>query len=314
MLDRTSPRVIRRPVALGLVAALLLPAAAAFGQDAVSYPASRSLNDIGAWLLRDTPIQLGQVVDVGPSAVTAVTSASPMGQPRGFLAGISSEAVDPQIVAHEGVASWSIPVEVDCDRRMVRLGAMTGFNGRDLKSDGRHVRDADANWVTPLTNAPLGAVIRGLCDRDYKRPFAGRKIAAAKPLPVPPPAKVAEAAPAPPALRTTLPPKAPKPASEPRTPAASKTIAAATEAPKGGGSVAVQIGASPSKADIEALLARFRKAHAEDLGGLATEVATVQSEGKTVNRALIKGFASSVEAGAFCKKLEASGQACFIRR
>jgi cell division septation protein DedD len=318
MLDRAPLRVLRRPVAVGLAALLLLSAAPAFSQDTVSYPASRSLNDLGAWLLRDTPIQLGQVVDVGPSAVTAVTSASPMGSPRGFLAQVSSEAVDPQITAHEGVASWSIPVEIDCDRRMVRLGAMSGFKGRDLKSEGRAVRDADANWVTPVVNAPLGSVIRALCDRDYKRPFAGKKIAAAKPVPAPPPARLAEAAPA---LRSTLAaPKAPaKPAPEPKPQAVAKEAAppkaavAAAEAPKGGGVLAVQIGASPSKADVEALLAKFKKAHGDELGSLATDVATVQSDGKTVNRALIKGFASSGEAKAFCKKLEASGQACFIR-
>jgi hypothetical protein len=215
-------------------------------------------------------------------------------------------------------------VEVDCDRRVVRLGSMTGYKTRDLRTDGKVVREQDASWVTPVANAPLGAVVRALCDRDFKRPFAGKKYAAAKPAtpPAPAPTRVAQAAP-PPALRSTLPPSKPSPApkAEPETPKTEvaeakppKSEAPKAETPRGGGTLAVQIGAAPSKPDVEALLAKFRKAHAADLGGLKTEVATVQSDGKTVNRALIQGFASNAEAGAFCKKLEASGQACFIRR
>ena len=316
MLDRNPRRAAQ------LCALAVALAAPAMAQDFdITYPSSRSLNDVATWLQRDTPIQLGQVVDVGPSAITAVTSAAPMGQPRGFLAGISSEAIDPEILGHESIASWNIPVEVDCDRRVVRLGAMTGYKTRDLKTDGKVVREPDTNWVTPVSTAPLGAVVRSLCDRDFKRPFSGKRFATAPTRPAPThqaPTRLAEAAPPPPALRPALAPaKAappPKPEADAAEPDMAKPEVAKADPPKGGGSVAVQIGAAPSKPDIEAMLARFRKAHAADLGGLKTEVATVQSDGKTVNRALIQGFASNAEAGAFCKKLEASGQACFIRR
>jgi hypothetical protein len=78
--------------------------------------------------------------------------------------------------------------------------------------------------------------------------------------------------------------------------------------------VAVQIGASPSLPDIQGLLARFKKKFASELGGLTPNVATVQIDGKTVNRALISGFASNAEANSFCKTLAAAGQACFVRR
>jgi cell division septation protein DedD len=294
---------------------MLAFAAPALGQPPpITYPASRALPDVAAWLQRETPLQLGQVVDVGPSAITAITSVLPQGEPRGFLARASSEALAPQIISEDGVASWSIPVEVDCDQRLVRLGEMTGYRSRDLRTDGKVVREANPTWVKPIASAPLGSVIAALCDRDFKRPFAAKRYAAAKSAPTPPaPARsqVAEASPPPPPLRAAIaPPKAalppkPQPAPKPETKA---------EPPKGEGGVAVQIGASSSKPEIEALLARFRKAHAEALGGLKTDVATVQSDGKTVNRALIQGFASNTEAGAFCKKLEAAGQACFIRR
>jgi hypothetical protein len=287
----------------------------------VSYPPSRALSDVTAWLQRDTPIAPGQVVDVSPSAVTAVTGAQPTGQPRGFLAAISSEALDPQILSHEGIASWSIPVEIDCDKRSVRLGIMTGFTGRDLKNDPKTVREADTNWVTPTTSAPLGAAIRALCDRDFHRPLVGKlKTAAGKPPePAKPPAEIVAKA-EPPEPRETG-PKAPRaaPALRPTLPPAKPTAVAEAPSPKAkppaaGGAIAVQIGASSSKPDIEGLLAKFKKKFAGEMGGLTGAVATVEVDGKSVNRALISGFGTNAQAGEFCKKLSAQGQACFIRR
>lgn len=189
---------------LGLVAvtAGAVAAAPAAGQaPAVTYPASRSLTDVFAWLRKDTPISPAQVVDISPSAITAVISSAPTGAPRGFLATIASEAVNPDVVAHDGIASWSIPAEVDCERRQVRLGAMTGFRSRDLRSDSRVLRPADAAFVAPTPTAPLGAVVRALCDRDFKRPTPnGRGKAAAPPAPAgPPPIVVAPSKKAPPA-------------------------------------------------------------------------------------------------------------------
>jgi hypothetical protein len=321
----------RRLAAAGLAAALLAAAAPALGQS-INYPASRSLSDIATWLQKDTPISLGQVVDVGPSAVTAVTAAVPTGQPRGFLANVASEALDPQIAGRESIAAWSIPVEIDCDKHAVRLGVMTGFRSRDLVSESRVVRQADTDWVTPTSSAPLGAVARALCDRDFRRPFAGHtRLAARAPKatpsvpvaalrPSPPPADAAVAtAPRLPTLRTT---PAPEPAETPTRTAhakASETRTAEAGAPRtkppvGGGAIAVQIGASPSLPDLQRLLDKAKKRFADDLGGLTTKVATVQVNGKTVNRALISGFASNAEANAFCKTLSAQGQACFIRR
>jgi SPOR domain len=283
---------IRCRAVLGLAAALATCAAPAVSQtNAVSFPPSRALKDITAWLQHDTPLGPAQVVDISPSAVTAVTSAAPIGQTRGFLATVSSEALDPHIVDEDALASWSIPVEVDCDKRLLRLGAMTGYRSRDLQSDPRVVREADSGWVNPTPSAPLGAVVRGLCDRDFRRPLMGRTGAVASSK-SPEPAKSAA---------TVDPPRlALRPA-----PAAK---------PGAGGSVAVQVGASPSLTDIQSLLRRFNETFARDLEGLTASVATVQLQGKTVNRALISGFGSAAEASAFCRKLATAGQACFVRR
>ena len=304
-------------LALCAGAILFAGAAPALGQVApVSYPPSRALSDVSAWMQRETPIAPGQVVDVSPSAVTAVTAAQPTGQPRGFLASISSEALDPQILSHEAIASWSIPVEINCDKRSVRLGVMTGFASRDLRSDPKTVREADTNWVVPAVSAPLGAVIRALCDRDFHRPLMG-KIKAANGKTPEAPIQIAQAAPpepkaprAAPALRPALPPARPTAAA----PASASAPAAGGKAPAGGGQIAVQIGASPSLPDIQGLLAKFKKKFAGEMGGLTSNVATVEVDGKSVNRALISGFKTNAEASDFCKKLAGEGQACFIRR
>jgi cell division septation protein DedD len=289
-----------------LFGALLASAAPALAQD-VSYPSSRAMGDIVAWLQHDTPVLASQVVDVSPSAVTAVTAARPTGQPRGFLANVVSEAMDPQILAHEDVASWSIPVEVDCDRQAVRLGVMTGFHSRDLRTDPRTVRDADTAWVFPVASAPLGAVVRALCERDFHRPFDGKlKVTVAKAAPPPKPAPAA-----PPPAPAADPPQAPglRSASAPIAPAPAPAKAKATA-----GGVAVQIGASPDLHDAQALLARFRKKFAAEISGHDADVVTAQVDGKTVHRALITSFGSAAEATSLCEKLKASDQACFVRR
>ncbi|MFI4964870.1 MAG: SPOR domain-containing protein [Caulobacterales bacterium] len=293
---------LRARLGVALAAALACGAAPAWGQaPAVSYPPSRALGDVAAWLQRDTPLPLGQVVDVGPSAVTAITASAPMGGPRRFLATIASEAVDPAMLARDGIASWSIPVEIDCDRRMARLGTMTGYPSRDLKTGPREVRKADDAWVDPAKTAPLGSAIRALCDRDFARPFAGRAQTAetARPAGRPPPAVIIPPGPAPTAEAAAAPSPKPKPMPKP---------------PAGGGAFALQVGASPSLPDSQRLLARFKKKFGADLGGLTTSVATVQANGRTVNRVLLSGFASSAQANAFCNALAAAKQACFVRR
>jgi cell division septation protein DedD len=321
----------------------------------VSYPPSRSLADVFAWLKKDTPINSAQVVDVSPSAITAIVSSSPTGQPRGFLATIASEAVNPEIVSHDGIASWSIPAEVDCDRRQVRLGAMTGFRSRDLRSESRVMRAADTAFVVPTPTAPLGAVVRALCDRDFKRPVANAKgkgkgggqlplvVAEAKPptvvVPQKPQAAPAPAPADPPAVAPTATaddaPTAPKGAGpktvEMKKPAEPKTIEMpgpaepAEPAPKpkpkprpkppaGGGAFSLQLGASPTMPDANLLIAKFKKAYGGSMGGLTLGVATVQIDNKPVNRVLLSGFASSLEASRFCDALQASRQPCFVRR
>ena len=82
---------------------------------AVSYPRSRALADIGAWIASDTPLSAAQIVDVGPSAVTAVTGSSPSGQTRGFMATIAAGLFD------KGYRYFKIKVEGDLDLDVARV-------------------------------------------------------------------------------------------------------------------------------------------------------------------------------------------------
>jgi cell division septation protein DedD len=311
---------------LGGAVALAGAATPALAQAVVgaTYPKSRSLSDVAAWVATDTPLQLSQVVDVGPSAVTAVTSAAPTGEPRGFLANIASEAIDPSIGRQEDILSWKIAVEIDCDRRAVRLGDMTGYPGRDLKTAPRIVRQGDNQWVQPSGSAPLGAVLRALCDREFKRPFAnGTKVASAKspearPKPQPPPGP-------PPTVVALTPPTKPQPLASAAAAEGASSVPApggkpAKPAPSaqpvghGGSPYAVQVGASPSQDDAKGLLGRVQKKFSGELAGLKTDVVAATVDGKQVYRALISGFGGAKDANALCEQLKAGGQACFVRK
>ncbi|HEY2357740.1 MAG TPA: SPOR domain-containing protein [Phenylobacterium sp.] len=373
----------RAPLVLVAILALGVgPSAAAQGPGA-SYPPSRSLPDVAAWLQKETPILPAQVVDISPSAITAVATIMPGGQPRSFLATVDSEAVNPDIEAHDGVSSWSIPVEVNCDQRSVRLGAMTGFRSRDLRSGPKVLRPADTEFVTPTATAPLGAVIRALCDRDFKRPLVGVSakmagkpgavVAAAKPEPSGPKPEIVAAAPRPkpeakkaevakpevakaepaktepakpeaakpelmaaaakpdlapikpktepaPGPMATAPPPKPAPAAPTPGPVRVATVTPpAAQPPKPAPkrpiipSIAIQVGASPDLPEAKGILARVKHRYAGELDGFKSDVATAEVGGKPLYRALISGFSSTSDAKALCAKLQAGGQACFVR-
>jgi hypothetical protein len=300
----------RRGAGPALALALGAAAAAQAQPLGVTYPRSRSLADVGAWLASDTPLLTAQVVDVGPSAVTAVTSSAPTGEPRGFLANIAAEALDPAIGKQEDIVSWTIPVEVDCEKRLVRLGDMTGYPARDLKSAPRVVRAADSVWVTPSANAPLGAVMRALCDRDFKRPFAaGRAKLASRPAEKAKPAQTPPPGP-PPVVLSEAPPTVPTPL----TTAAAKAAKEKPALAHGASPFVVQAGSSPSQEDAKGIITRLQKKFPDAMAGFKTEVQTAQVEGKTVYRAVVSGFGGQADATALCDLLKAAGQACFVRR
>ncbi len=306
---------MRRLATLGLAAAVIAsPAATALGQGLITYPQSNSAADVAAWLKRDTPLQAGQVVDLAASAVTAIMSSQPTREPKGFIAVLHAEALDPAIQAQEGIVSWSIPVEIDCTRRKVRLGAMTGFPGRDLRESPRPIRDADTDWVSPSPRAPLDSVLKALCDPRFHRPLSDLPKVAAQAADPPKAPAVAPAKPLPaPAAESRKPAvAAAQPAPRPAAPAASEPRRTAPSS--GGVTASVQIGASPSEAEIKSILAKAKKKFPADLKGLRTDAVAVTVDQKVIYRALISGFHTAAEANGLCETLKGGGQACFVRK
>ena len=318
---------MHRRLALGLAAPLavvaLLGAESAIAQAAGTYPVSRSNADMAGWLRRDTPIDPAKVVDISPSSVTELTSYEPTAQPPGFIAILHAEALDPAIEKQESILSWAIPVEVDCASRRVRLGAMTGFPGRDIRYAPKPIRAADDDWVAPAAKAPLDNVLRALCDRNFPRPLADVRVAAqttpapvsarpATPAPTQAQPKPAPASPAP--APTPTPRPAAQPAPQPPTPTPAPPP---TPAPvrSGGATVStgVQVGGTPDPAEAKSIQAKVRAKFASQLQGLKIDVVTATVDQKTLYRVVITGFQATAEANRLCTALKAGGQACFVR-
>jgi hypothetical protein len=340
--------------------ALAGSAAPVCGQSKASYPASRAPADLVAWLKRVSPLDPARVADVSDSSVTAIMSAQPTRDPPGYIAILHAETLDPELEIQEHILSWSLPVEVDCQAHKVRLGQMTGYASRDIRTGGRPIRQADEDWVAPAPRAPLDSVTRALCEPGFQAPLGGKVRFAAQaakappPGPVPvvvaPPPKIAIAASAPvpvPAKAEAPRPEAPKPdaskpdmprpetspkpepadtvakptakpapvtpaaravpPAEPRKPVATPTFA-------GGGTIAVQIGASPVMADTTRVIDRAKRKFATEFRALTPSVVTATVDGKPVYRALVSGLRTNADANALCKALSAGGQACFVRR
>jgi hypothetical protein len=124
----------------------------------------------------------------------------------------------------------------------------------------------------------------------------------------------AEAA-GPPPLRPAPPPvKAAPVAAAPKTAPAPKAAAPApTPAPAASGPAVVQIGAFSSEALAAKGWSDVAAAFPCDMSGKGRRVEAVASNGATLYRGQITGFASREAASAFCAKLKAGGKSCIVR-
>lgn len=283
--------------------------ACAQGQALATFPVAMDRQDLIAWLRRETDITPAQVVAVSPSAVTAVLGAIETTNPRGLRMALRAEAIDAQVSAREDALSWHMVVEADCEGHRLRQGETTGYSGRNLLGDGREIRPATDSWSEPPTGSQLDNVWRAACEPEFQRPLsAPRQIAATRaappaPLPLPLPLR-------------------PMPIQDVHAPATSmidpapppvRAMAAASE-PKAPRSVAtVQLGAMATRAAAEAMLANVKPSLVGAMHGLSTHVAPASVAGRTVHRALVTGFAHTVDAKQFCAGLKTSGVACFVR-
>lgn len=120
--------------------------------------------------------------------------------------------------------------------------------------------------------------------------------------PIPPPQPAARAAPAPPPSAPAPAPKAPAPKAAAPAPAAVAT-----------GGALVQIGAFSSEALADAGWSDAMRALPDSAAGKGKRVEPVESNGQTLYRGYVTGFASRAEASAYCDRLKAAGRNCFVR-
>ena len=305
MAARQSKRLDGAALAGAGLVLLAAGGACAQGQTVVTFPIAMDRQDLIAWLRRETDITPSQVVAVSPSAVTAVLGAIETTSPRGLRMALRAEAIDAQVSAREDALSWHMVVEADCQGHRLRQGETTGYAGRNLLGDGRKIRPASDSWSEPPKGSQLDNVWRAACEPDFQRPLsAPRQMAATGAAP-----------PAPLPLRPMLIQDVHAPATPTADPEPSpvRAMAAASE-PEAPRSVAtVQLGAMATRAAAEAMLAKMKTSFVGAMHGLSTRVAPASVGGRTVHRALVTGFARTVDAQQFCTGLKTSGVACFVR-
>lgn len=257
----------------------------AYGQNAPAFPTTLDREALLLWLQRETDIVPDRVVAVTPQALTSVVSTFPGGggQPPRLV--IRAEALSAEAHAQTGALSWHLSVSADCEARRVRLGETTGYQQRNLLGERRVLRPAETDWRTLQPGTALELAWRAACEPQYRGPFHGQglKVARSETAATP-------ATPAPP------PPAAPPPAAAP--------VAAA-----GAGGPVVQVGAAPTEAEAQRLLATL-PAGFKDRDG-RVESATVG--GRVWRRAIVGGFADRAEAAGFCAALKKAGRDCFVR-
>ena len=112
-------------------------------------------------------------------------------------------------------------------------------------------------------------------------------------------------------------PPAPAPAAAPPAVAKAPAPAAPPAAPKApaapGGGAQVQIGAFSSAALAEKGWSDIARIFPGAMAGKTKRVETVDSNGSTLHRTFIGGFASREEAQNFCEVLKGQGRQCFVR-
>lgn len=293
-MTRTPAAKLASLVALGTACVLSeLPAAA----QPLAYPAALDRESLISWLRRETDITPDQVIAVSPSAVTSIVSSSTLFSPPGLRVSVRAEAITPENAGRRGAVSWQTTADLDCVGRRIRVGATTGYPSRNLLGQPIAVSPGDNDWREPPNGTQLESIWRAFCDRSFVRPLTAGALAHTADEPVPAPKPSA----------TVPPPQAARAA--PQEPTPSPATARPPPKPRVIADVAVQVVGSSDRTEA-ARLARQLAARGE---GLSSETAQASVNGRTIYRGLIRGFVSRAAAQAFCERLKASGQACFLR-
>ena len=260
---------------LALVSAAVLAPAPTFGQ--TSYPAARDGANLAAWLKQvgDDPTK---VIAVSPSVVTLLVSRRPELAKGGDVT-LRAEALSPETAARGGVVTWEMPLSVNCQTGMVRLGATAGYPERGGGGEPVPLAPAEPAWRTPPPGSVVHGAWRAVCDPAFRPPL-GEAVA------------------------------------PPRAPSALEHAASAMARPPPlvrKGTAAVQVVSSADVQDSRRSATELRRRFGQAFASLEVRVQTAQVGGRTVHRGLVTGFATRVEAQAFCRALKANGHDCLTR-
>jgi hypothetical protein len=239
------------------------------------------------------------VIAVTPLAITGIVARSP-GPAGTTQVLLRAHALSPDAAGRSGVLAWEMLLAVDCGKGQVRMGATSGFAGRQPDAASFILAPADTEWRRPREQTTLQNAWRAVCDPGFQPPLrASAQTAQAAPKTTP--AVTRASTPAAPAAAATA---------YRRDASAQASAAPASDRP---GRAAAQVVSSPVEADSRTALARLRGRYARAFDGLDTRVQPAQVRGRTVYRGLVVGFASQAQAQAFCQTLKRGGQDCLAR-
>lgn len=296
-----------------LGASALMTIGAPLAQSATpSFPHATDAESLAQWLLDDTNMLPDAVVSVGKTSIIGLAYTSPQSLGTGqFQVRLRSEVIDPVTSAEGGYLSWSADVDIDCVGRRSRATRIVNFSERNLRGSA-HQGSESGEWVTPARGTRLYSVISAVCDADFVRPLAGLPRGAATATRTPSSAAPEAQVSSPPTGEppADAPPKAPPSERPPTKPAPPKPPTAKTS-PKWEG--AAQIAASSSAEQARGSIAKVRRAFPQRTAGLSDSIEEARVAGRSVHRALLRGFASRAEAASLCAALSSRSLPCFLR-
>jgi hypothetical protein len=305
-------RAVAERLGLGLALGALCLGAPARAEPG-DYPRAMDTATLSAWL-GGFGLAPEQVVSLTPLAITAIVSDRPAKGAGGEVT-LRAEALNEEATARSGVLAWEMRLAVDCKRRLVRLGATTGYMDRRATGDGVPLAPSQAAWRSPPAETALDYAWRAVCDPAFQPPL----LADAPVTTAPSPPRASSASKSSSPSRATTPPPEPAAAiSEPPPPPPPpprRAEPARVRAP----AVALrttdlaQVVSSSSETDAHAELTRLARRFKAAFADRETRVEAARVGGRIVYRGLVGGFTSRSEASAFCRTLKAGGQACFLR-
>ncbi len=306
---------------LGLAAgALALVGASARAAEAPGFPAFPPAGDQEAvvqWLKAQTTVAPETVIAFGPDFVFSLVPETPTRVNADTVRRTVREEVTSASFAATMRGRSSVQVlDFDCRKRRFKPVLISIYEGNNLQGKVERLALAD-EWTEEKPGTFMAEYIKAVCDTSFKYPLTGQTVAQASPIAAPAPLAPIATAPIPAAPPPAAPPAnpplrpaqpAPRASSIPTAPApAPRAAPAAPRATAAASGVRVQVGAFNSEAQAKSAMAPLA-------GGRARETEPVKSGTSTLYRALIGGFASTVEAEAFCKTLSAAKHACIVRK